>query len=259
LNTDDFDASYIDQTSDILQRYKPDIVFNAVAYLGIDPCENNPALAVKLNCLHPGVLAELSNKLNFVLVHVSTDAVFNDEKRDVYVESDLPNPVNHYGMTKYAGDRFVEAVSMGYYILRIPVLFGPSGTTGQFVEKMLDRMRESSDSIRVSNDIISSPTYSFDVAKVALELIDQNQPFGLYHVANQGVASLYDLMSEIASELKLKGGIEKASFHDFPFVGKKNTYTPLASEKHDSLRPWKEAVSDYCRKLETIECVSNLK
>ena len=101
LNTDDFDASYIDQTSDILQRYKPDIVFNAVAYLGIDPCENNPALAVKLNCLHPGVLAELSNKLNFVLVHVSTDAVFNDEKRDVYVESDLPNPVNHYGMTKY--------------------------------------------------------------------------------------------------------------------------------------------------------------
>jgi dTDP-4-dehydrorhamnose reductase len=242
----DFDAMDFGQVGALLAETRPDIVINTVAYLGIDPCEKDPERAFRLNTLYPKRLAELSNEIGFLLVHFSTDAVFNDEKGDFYTEEDAPAPLNVYGLTKHGGDCLIQSIASRYYIFRISVLFGETGKDTQFVEKMLEKVHGGQRTLRVSGDIFSSPTYSRDVAREARRIIEASYPYGLYHVANEGRASLYELMKEIAENLGLDVAVEEASYRDFPYVGRKNTCTPLKSIKIDSLRSWKEAVKEYC-------------
>lgn len=246
----DFDALNLVQAKNLIEENKPDIVINTIAFLGIDSCEKEPEKAFRLNTLFPKLLAELSHEKEFVLVHFSTDAVFNDKKKDFYTEEDCPCPLNVYGFTKYGGDCFIQAIAKKYYILRIPVLFGETIKNTQFVEKMLQKIHEGQKVLKISGDIISSPTYSRDVAREVWRIMYASYQFGLYHIANEGKASLYDLMKEITENLNLDVEVEEASYKEFPFLGIKNTFTPIRSEKVSPLRHWKEAVKGYCNNIE---------
>jgi len=245
-NSRDFDAANFEQVRKLIEENNPDIVLNTVALLGIDPCEKEPEKAFRLNTLYPKFLAELSNDKGFLLAHFSTDAVFNDKKEDFCVEGDRPHPLNVYGFTKYGGDCFIQAMARNYYIFRISILFGETTKNTQFVEKMLQRVKEGQKVLKISDDIISSPTYSKDVAREVMRIIEAEYPFGTYHIANEGRASLYELMQEIVKDLGLDVKVQKCSYKDFPYLGIKNTCTPLKSEKINSLRPWQEAVKEYC-------------
>lgn len=245
-NSKDFDATNSEQVHNLIEENQPNIVINTVALLGIDSCEKEPEKAFKLNTLYPKFLAELSNELRFLFIHFSTDAVFNDEKRDFYTESDCPRPLNIYGLTKYGGDCFIQTIAKSYYIFRVSILFGETTKNTQFVEKMLQKIKEGHRVLKISNDIVSSPTYSKDVAKEGRRIIESEYSFGIYHIVNKGKATLYELMKEIVKNLDLDVKVEKASYKDFPFLGVKNAYTPLKSEKIPPLRPWQEAVKEYC-------------
>jgi len=248
-NSKDFDASDFKVIRTMIDDVKPDIVINTVAFMGIDPCEAEPEKAFLINALLPKFLADISLEYGFLFIHFSTDAVFNDEKRDFYVEDDIPKPLNVYGATKYSGDCFIQAISKKYYIFRLPVLFGKAIKNNQFVEKMLEKIKNGQKVLKISDDIISSPTYSYDVALKIKEALSASLPFGLYHIANEGKASLYELMSEILKCLNLDARAEKASYKDFAFKGIKNTFTPIRSRKTNPLRPWREALKDYCQKI----------
>ncbi len=246
---DDFDAHFFDVANcieGIIDQIKPEVLINTVAYMGIDLCEINPDMAMNINALFPGKLAKLSNKYDFTFVHFSTDAVFPSYKHGYYYESDRCHPVNLYGDTKHFGDRCVQSLTSQYYILRLPVLFGPTEKKTQFVEKMLDRIAKGEKRLRIADDIISSPTYSIDVARRVRFLLENGFPYGLYHTANRGMASLYALMSEIVKHSKIDCEIEKASYKDFEFVGMKNTFTPIRSSMIGDMRPWQDAVKEYC-------------
>jgi len=244
-NSLDFDATKFNEITDIIENIKPDYIINTIGFLGIDHCEQNHDKAILLNTLFPRHLAILANKRKITLVHFSTDAVFNDSKGDYYNENDRPAPLNIYGVSKYGGDCLVAAECTAHYIFRIPVLFGNSNKNDQFVEKMLFRIKEGQKVLKISDDIVSSPTYSRDVATAVKELLFNDVPYGLYHIANDGKASLFELMEEIKNALRLDVVIERTSFKSFPFVGTKNTYTPLASIRTGSLRHWKDAIHDY--------------
>lgn len=248
-NSSDFDALNLQQVRNLIEQTNPDVVINTVAYMGIDPCEKDPEKAFRLNTLYPKFLAELSNEKGFLLVHFSTDAVFNDVKRDFYTEKDCPRPLNIYGLTKYGGDCFIQAIAERYYIFRISNIFGETTKNTQFVEKMLQKIMEGQKVLNITADIIGSPTYSEDIARHIKKVLDELPEFGLYHIANEGKASLYELMNEIIQNLDLDVEVRKASYRDFPFLGIKNTYTPIKSEKIAPLRPWKDAVKDYCINL----------
>ncbi len=248
-NSRDFDANDFEAVRKLIKENKPEILINTVAFLGIDPCEKEPQKALQLNTLLPKFLATLSNEYNFLLIHFSTDAVFNDKKSGLYVESDNPAPLNIYGFTKFGGDCFVEAIAKRYYIFRISVLFGETEKDTQFVEKMLSKAMHGDKVLRVSDDIISSPTYSRDAASQIRCILDKGEKFGMYHLANRGRASLYDLINEVVKVLGLDVKVCPASYKDFPYLGTKNTCTPLKSEKLESLRPWKEAVKEYCQRI----------
>lgn len=246
VTRNDCDAVNHDQVRSLVSRHSPDVVVNTIAFLGIDPCEEQPEMAFKMNSLFPKFLAELSNELNFTLIHFSTDAVFNDLKGDFYLESDPPSPINVYGMTKLGGDCFVRGIALKHYLIRISVLFGETAKETQFVEKMLSKYRQGQKVWEVSSDIIGSPSYSLDIAGIVKSLLETNADFGLYHIANKGKASLFDLMKEIANNLHLNVTVSPVSFRNFSFRGIKNTLTPISSEKLPPLRPWQDAVHDYC-------------
>ncbi len=250
LGTRDLDACDFAAVDRVIDRYRPDILVNCAAFLGIDPCERDPERARRLNALYPGHLARRSREAGFKLIHISTDAVFPDLEGDgAYVESSPPGPCNLYGRTKLEGDERVREQGGDYLIARIGLLFGRTQRTTQFVEKMLARVAAGARSLRVAADIESSPCYSADVAAGIRGLVERNAPSGLYHLANQGRASLYTLMSALVEELGLAVEVLPASHHDFPALARKNLCTPLASEKHPPLRPWRQALQAYCRDL----------
>lgn len=250
-NSRDFDATDFEAVRKLINDNPADIVINTVAFLGIDPCEKDPQKAFILNTLYPKLLAEISRKKDFLLIHFSTDAVFNDEKNDFYTESDQSYPLNIYGFTKLGGDCFIKSIAKKFYIFRISMLFGETTKNTQFVEKMLELVKKGNKLLKISNDIISSPTYSKDAAKEIKRIIENKYGYGIYHIANEGKATLYELMNEIVKQLNLKVKIEPASYTDFPYIGIKNTCTPIKSCKIPSLRHWKEAVKEYC------ECIKN--
>lgn len=248
-NSMDFDAASFEQSVALLDEFRPDIIINTVAFMGIDQCELAPDKALRVNTLFPAHLANLSRERELTLIHFSTDAVFNDEKQDGYSEEDSPSPLHIYGLTKYGGECLVRNSCASHYIFRVPLLFGICKKQNQFVEKMLGLLYAGQKNIRVSSDLVSSPTYSCDVAERVRQMLVNEVPFGTYHLANEGQASLYELVTEIVAAMKIDAAVEKASFMDFPFVGRKNRYTPLKSVKTESLRPWHEAVQDYCDSL----------
>ena len=248
-NSKDFDARDFHQVRGLIEKIGPDIVINTVVFMGIDACEKEPEKTLIINSLYPKLLAELSNQMGFLFVHFSTDAVFNAQKRDFYTEIDTPRPLNLYGLTKYGADCFVQAIAKHFYLFRVSLLFGETTKKTQFVEKILQQVKEGHKRLRIADDIVFSPTYSKDAALEVRRIIEDSFPFGLYHIANEGKSSLYDLIKEIFDNLDLEIDVDRASYTDFPFLGIKNIFTPLKSEKLDCLRPWKEAVKEYCTKI----------
>jgi dTDP-4-dehydrorhamnose reductase len=250
LSSADFDAATPKSAIGLVERYTPDIVINTVGFLGIDPCEAQPELAFQVNTLFPYDLAQATAKTGALLVHFSSDAVFNgDEDKTGYVESDAPDPVNVYGMTKLGGDCLVKNAASAFYIIRISVLFGPSRKNNQFVEKMLDKIRHGANALRIADDILCSPCYSEDVARGVFDLIRSDAEYGLYHMANAGSTSLFGLMNEVAGLVAPQVTVEPGSHLDFPFVGRKNLRTPLASERLAPLPDWRDAVRRYLAEL----------
>ena len=243
MGRDDFDAYRPFEVIDFVKANPVDVIINAVAHIGIDPCEENPDEAILINVVFPNILATLANGKDCKFVHFSTDAVFPNG--GPYTESDKPAPLNMYGYSKSLADKIIPLIHEKHYICRLSILFGETPKKNQFVEKMLAKDGD----LYIADDIISSPTYSKDVAREVKWLLETKQPYGLYHVANGGIASLYDLMNEIVKNLRLDKKVNRSSYRYFKHIGTKNTHTPLRSEKIGCMRPWEHAIGEYCHNL----------
>lgn len=251
-NSRSLDCTNLEAVCRTIETLRPSVIVNTVALLGIDACEQNPQQAFALNTMLPKTLASCAERFDVELVHFSTDAVFGNAEGRPWSEDDCPAPLNLYGMTKLAGDHAVMAGCPKHKIIRISVLFGPSRKANQFVEKMLGLIASGRKVLRIADDIHMSPTYAPDVAeRVGLLLRSPAAP-GLYHVCNQGVASLYELIAAIVDGMGLDADVHPASYKEFSFIGKKNLCTPMTSLRGAPLRPWTEAVADYCHLLEEI-------
>ncbi len=249
MNRRDFDAENPIELQRWVDHVAPDLVVNAVAFSGIDACARQPERARAINALLPWRLAELSGERGFTLAHASSDAVFGTVRGRSCVESEPLRPINMYGYTKALGDAFVQANTPYGYVFRLSVLFGESTREDQFVERMLERIRNGERRLEISDDVITTPSYSRDVAAEMRWILDADLSPGVYHVANEGRASLYELMSEVVSRLELDVDLVPVSHQRFPALARKNVETVLASEQIAALRPWREAVGAYCDRL----------
>jgi len=184
-----------------VQECQPDVIVNATAYTAVDKAESEPELAEAINGRAPGVLAEEARKLQAVLIHYSTDYVFDGKKAAPYIETDLPNPLNVYGESKLYGEQAVQQVGGDYLILRTSWVYAQRASAGWlrqagFVNKVLEWSRQP-DTLRMVTDQVGNPTWSRMLAEITAQLLARGdapirEHTGLYHLAGSGLASRYD-------------------------------------------------------------------
>ena len=232
----------------LLAAAGPDIVVNCIALAQADACERDPVAAFRLNTLLPRFLARKGLLDGFGLVHVSTGVVFSGTgpRERALVESDTPDPIHIYGLTKYMAD--LEVLRLGGTVLRTSVLFGESGPGGQFLETMIARAR-AGETLRIADDVIVSPTYAADVAGFLMTLLPGGPAPGLFHVVNARHASLLEFVTKALKYLEIQERVEAASDAEFAAGAERPLVTPLRSERAEPLRSWREALRDHCRRL----------
>ena len=198
LDYPDVDLSDSHGLRELVRNTKPDIIINAAAYTNVDKAESEPEIARAINATGPGVLAEEAIKIGAVLVHYSTDYVFDGTKGSPYVETDQPNPLNMYGHTKLEGEQLIAASACVNLVLRTSWVY--SMRQGGFVTKVLQWAR-TQEVMRVVDDQISSPTSARMLAEITALILAQgredvfgylSKKSGLYHCAGGGSCSRFE-------------------------------------------------------------------
>lgn len=245
LKHQDFDATNFIELKNYVDNYSPSVIINCIAFVGINPCEEDPIKSYKVNTLIPYELIKISNEKNITLIHFSSHAVFDGYSDSYYTENDIPKPLNIYGSTKLEADLLIQQRCKKYYLFRLPTMFGTrrNGSLG-FVDKMIIWMNEK-DFIKVADDKIDTPTYAKDVANKVIEFLLTSKKFGLYHIANSGMTSYYDFVHKIKEIKQLNCTLVRAKDADFDSLAPKPLKTSLISTKINPLRSWQDALLEY--------------
>ena len=186
-----------DQIIARVREVRPGLIVNAAAYTAVDRAESEPELAMQVNGAAPGILAEETKRLDALLVHYSTDYVFDGAKRTPYLETDAPKPINAYGRSKLEGERAIQANGCRHLILRTSWVYGLRGKN--FLLTILRGARELSE-LRIVDDQIGTPTWCRDVATATAQLTGEatvGKTDGLYHLAAVGATSWCGFAREI--------------------------------------------------------------
>ncbi len=247
------------QVQQVLKEIQPDVVINTAAFTRVDDCEDQPEVAFAVNALGAWNVARVCEDLGCILVHISTDYVFDGQKRTPYTEEDFPRPLNVYGVTKLAGEHFVQAYCEKHFIVRTSGLYGIAGSSGKggnFVETMI-RMARTGQPIRVVNDQVLSPTYTLDLAEKIMELIS-TEAYGCYHITNSGQCSWYEFASQIFHLLNLQPTLIPITTEAYGAKALRPAYSVLANDKIaglgvEPLRSWDQALETYLRDRELIK------
>lgn len=239
---------------------KPDIIVNTAAYNAVDKCETDEKkfdLAKKINGGAVGYLAEAALENNAVLVHYSSDYVFNGDNKNGYKEDDEPNPISKYGETKLIGERAVVGAGkqgLKYYLIRTSKLFGPQAVSKaskpSFFEIMLSsvaKAMEGKKEIDVVNEEVSCFTYTPDLAKATKDLVENKRHYGIYHIANIGPCTWYEAAKELFKIAGMGIKVNPVGSNKFPRPAKRPKYSVLLNTKLDNLRDYKEALREYLK------------
>ena len=229
----------------------PEVVLNAAAFTHVDRCEREPAEAARSNAVGPGVLAETCRAVGAKLIHVSTDYVFGGDAETPYREEDPTDPRCVYGRTKLDGEQRVLATSADFAVLRTSWLFG-SGRN--FIAAILEqaarrRSGEASGPLRVVDDQVGRPTYAVDLAGAVTRLVEQGGR-GLYHLANGGTATWWDLARFCLDEADYGDlAIERIRTDELDLPAQRPSWSVLDCSRAGALgvcmRPWQDAARAY--------------
>src|SRR5208282_3074942 len=234
----------------VLERIRPDLVVHPAGIPDIDLCEANPALAFRVNYQGTCNVADAARRVGAGLAHISTDAVFDGRKLTPYVETDPTAPITVYGRTKLQAEQAVKALER-YWIFRVSVLFGPGKIN--FVEKGLRKVAAGQE-YKVASDQLGCATHTVDAGLKIMEVAEARR-YGLYHLANQGACTRFEL-ARTAVEL---AGLDPAKVIGVPDAlmqqrAPRLKYAVMEMEalRHAGFalpRPWQEALADYVHTL----------
>ena len=195
LDSKALDITNSSQTEAVFSNHNFDYCINCAAYTAVDNAEVDHENAHKINVIGPKNLAEASNKFGVILIHISTDFVFNGSANTPYKETDLTVPLGVYGQTKLEGEYEIQSILDNYYIIRTSWLY--SEFKNNFVKTML-KLGQEKDEINVVNDQKGTPTNANDLADVIINIIIRNkEAYGLYHFSNLGETTWYGFAKAI--------------------------------------------------------------
>lgn len=230
----DLDITNSQNCQDIFSKYKPNFCINAAAYTAVDKAESEPEKAALINVFGAKNLAEVCQKNNAILLHVSTDFVFDGNTSKPYTEEDIPNPTGVYGKTKLDGEKAIQDVFDNYFIVRTSWVYSDFGNN--FMKTML-RLASERDSISVVNDQIGTPTHALDLAEALLKIIiskDKNptkKDFGIYNFSNEGQCLWYDFAKKIFEINAIDINLISIPSAQFPTPAKRPKFSVLDKTK----------------------------
>lgn len=212
VDRDELDITDQSAVNKIVKTFKPDMIINAAAHTAVDRAESEVELSEAINVKGPQYLAEAANEIGAVILHISTDYVFEGTGSGEYKEDDQTNPQGVYGRTKLAGEIAVQQANPRSIILRTAWVFGEHGHN--FVKTML-RLAKDRDSLGIVGDQFGGPTYAGDIAKALIEIANQilagkENAFGVYHFTGKPYVSWYEFAKAIFAEAELQNILEKS-------------------------------------------------
>lgn len=250
----DIEIADINDVESKLSSINPSLVINTAAYHIVPQCEDEPEKAFSINGLGSLNLARVSQKLSSALVHFSTDYVFDGEKKQPYVEDDLPNPLNVYAVTKLAGENFVRNYCDRHFVVRVSGVYGKvpcRAKGGNFITTMIKAAGERPE-VKVVDDEVLTPSSAFDIARNTVALV-KNGSYGLYHMTCEGECSWYEFAQAIFEILDLKTPLSSCKSSDFPQTVKRPFYSVLENAElkriGENVMPgWRDSLESFLKK-----------
>jgi dTDP-4-dehydrorhamnose reductase len=247
----DFDVTKPGAAADTLRALRPDVVINTAAFNRVDECEDRIEEAFAVNAFALRGLSRICAELGAVLVHFSTDYVFDGRKGFPYTEADLPAPLSAYGESKLAGEHFVRALCEHHFVIRTCGLFGKAGCMDKgrnFVQTMLD-LAGRRKPIRVVDDQRMTPTSTAELADNVLALLP-TRAYGLYHMTGEGDCTWYEFAAAVFALSGVRADLAPVSSGGFVQRARRPAYSVLENARAKLLplpgfSEWRAALAKY--------------
>jgi dTDP-4-dehydrorhamnose reductase len=251
LTRRDFDVTDHLQARSRLMDLRPAVILNTTAYHRVDDCEIQPELAYSVNVLAVLNLIRVANDLDSILVHISTDYVFDGKARQPYTEHSEPFPLSVYANSKLAGEFLVRSSARRHFVIRSCGLYGAAGSRGKggnFVQTMLAKARRH-EPIRVVNDQVVTPTYTLDLANQIARVLP-TEHYGLFHMSNQGSCTWFEFAKAIFEIAGIQADLSPTTSDLYKTAAIRPQYSVLENARLKELglnemRHWREALAAY--------------
>lgn len=253
VDVEEMDITDQAQVEKVIVDANPDAVIHCAAYTAVDAAEENEAICRKVNADGPRNIAEACKKIDAKMIYISTDYVFDGKGEDLWKTDDKPNPQSVYGQTKFEGEQAVQELLEKFFIVRIAWVFGVNGKN--FVKTML-KLSENHDELRVVNDQFGSPTYTFDLARLLVDMV-MTDKYGIYHATNEGICSWYDFASTIMKKAGKKTVVHPVTSAEYGAKANRPSNSRMDKSKlvENGFLPlptWEDALDRYLKEIGEI-------
>lgn len=250
VDIDEMDITDAASVQQVITQEAPDAVIHCAAYTAVDAAEDNEQLCRKVNAEGTQNIANVCRTLDIKMIYISTDYVFDGTGERPWEPEDERNPVSVYGRTKYEGELAVQNTLEKYFIVRIAWVFGINGKN--FVKTML-RLAETRDTLTVVNDQFGSPTYTYDLAQLLVDMV-QTEKYGIYHATNEGICTWYEFACAIFQTAGIDMKVLPVTSEEYAARAKRPSNSRMSKEKltengFEKLPTWQNALERYIKSL----------
>ena len=245
----DLDITNLENCQIVFNTFKPDFCINTAAYTAVDKAESESEKALAINVEGARNLAKTCKMYSTILLHISTDFVFDGNNNKPYSETDIPNPTGVYSQTKLDGEIAIQNTWKKHFIIRTSWVYSQFGNN--FMKTML-RLSKERDTISVVNDQIGTPTNAVDLADVLIKIVNEHsklstEHFGIYNFSNEGSTSWYEFAKEIFKKNNIKIDLKPIATTEFPTPAKRPKYSVLDKTKiknifHIEINNWQDSI-----------------
>lgn len=247
----ELDITNFESCHTVFAKYKPQFCINTAAYTAVDKAESEAEKAHLINAIGPEILAKVCKEYDTILLHISTDFIFDGTSTQPYLETDIPNPQSVYGKTKLDGELAVQKNWEKHYIIRTSWVY--SQFANNFMKTML-RLASERDSLSVVNDQIGTPTYAVDLAETLVTIIQSSiihhpSSFGIYNFSNEGQCSWYDFAAAIFHQKGISIDLQPIPTSAYPTPAKRPAFSVLDKTKikntfNIEIKEWQTSLSE---------------
>ena len=246
VDIEEMDITDAESVNKVITEVEPDAVIHCAAYTAVDAAEDNVDLCRRVNADGTANIAAICKTLDIKMMYISTDYVFNGQGERPWEPDDEREPLNVYGQTKYEGEVAVTDALEKYFIVRIAWVFGVNGKN--FIKAILNKA-QTVDTLTVVNDQFGSPTYTYDLARLLVDMI-QTEKYGFYHATNEGICTWFDFACEIIRQSGLNTNVLPVSADQYPAKAKRPSNSRMSKEKltqngFEKLPTWQDALRRY--------------